>query len=180
MNRTLPAVAVCLALLPVAGCGDGTPQRDAPPGTTLDLGGVAYDVQAARELNPSSPDRALFAGVRGNGRTLPADHVWLGVFLQARNAADGPRATARSVEVADGLGHTFRPAPLPARNLFAYRPVTLAPGAAEPSPASPAASSPEQGSLLLFRLPLQDFLANRPLELRLRAAGRLASVQLDV
>jgi hypothetical protein len=82
--------------------------------------------------------------------------------------------------VADTVDHVFRPVALPPGNAYAYRPAALAPGATEPGPGSPAASMPGQGSLLLFRLPLDDFVSNRPLELRVWDAGALASVQLDV
>lgn len=172
------------ALAVVAGCGTDAPRRDAPPGTTLRLGGVAYAVQTSRELNADAADaRALFTGVRGGGRSLPGDELWLGVFVQAENESGEPRPTARSIVVADSLGHVFQPVALPRANAYAYRPATLPPGGSDPGPGSAAASSPEQGSLLLFRVPLADFLSNRPLELRLHAPHdprEIASVQLDV
>lgn len=184
VRRLAAALLAPAALAFATGCGDDGPQRDAQPGTTLHVGGVAYAVQASRELNPYGADaRPFFAGVRRGGRSLPPDQVWLGVFLQAQNESRGDRATARSIVVADDLGRTFAPVALPVGNLYAYRPMTLPPGGTEPAPASPAATSPEQGSLLLFRIPLESFLANRPLELRVRAPGdaaHIASVQLDV
>ena len=160
-----------------AACGGTAPQRDAPVGTPLDVGGVEYDVQTARELNPDAAgDRALFAGVRAPVRALPPDQVWLGVFLQAQNESDDARSAARSIVVADSLGHTFRPVSVARDNAYAYRPAVLAPGATLPAATSVAATSPEQGSVLLFRVPLANFLSNRPLELRIGDA----SVQLDV
>jgi hypothetical protein len=114
------------------------------------------------------------------GRRLPPDQVWLGVFVQAENRAKDARRTAAAITVADTADHVFRPVRLGDGNAFAYRPTTLAAGAAEPDPGSAAGSSPEQGALLLFHLPLRYFMGNRPLELRIAGHGGPASVQLDV
>jgi hypothetical protein len=171
--------AALTAALP--GCGGSTPQRDVPPGTPIEVRGISYDVQISSELNPDSDsDHAFFAGVPAAGRKLPPGQVWLGVFVQAQNESDGPRRAARSITVADTFNHVFRPVPLPPDNAYAYRPATLASGDSEPGPNSPAASSSEQGSLLLFHVPLGYFMDNRPLELRVADAGQLASVQLDL
>ncbi|HEX2085976.1 MAG TPA: hypothetical protein VHF89_09865, partial [Solirubrobacteraceae bacterium] len=107
----LPRLAAGLlligALTLVSGCGGNAPTRDAPAGTTLHLDGVAYTVQTSRELNADAADsRPFFVGVRAGGRALPADELWLGVFLQAENESDGPRALARSIDLADSMGHT--------------------------------------------------------------------------
>jgi hypothetical protein len=180
-TRSLLFVAVAIAVAAIAGCGSPTPQRDAPPGTTLEVNGVSYEVQISRQLNPyDDGDRALFQGVPAAGRRLPGDQVWLGVFMQAENDSHDRRRAARSVSLADDFDHVFRPVRLPGVNDYAYRPVLLAPGETEPTPDSPAASAPEQGSLLLFHLPMSYCMSNRPLELRIRDHGTLASVQLDV
>ena len=180
-RRRLGLLVIAVATAVLFGCGDSMPQRDEQPGTPVEVRGVSYDVQISSQLNPDSDgDQPFFAGVPAAGRKLPPDQVWLGVFVQAQNESDGTRRTARSITVADTGDHVFRPVPLPTENDYAYRPATLAPGDSEPGPDSPAASAPEQGSLLLFRLPLNCFMENRPLELRVADHGRLASVQLDV
>ena len=135
----------------------------------------------AAALNPyGDGDRAFFVGAPAGGRRLPPDRIWLGVFLQAHNDSDRPRRAAGAITLADSFDHVFRPVPLGADNTYAYRPTTLAAGDSEPGPSSPAAYSPEQGSLLLFDVPLTYFMSNRPLELRVSGHGRFASVQLDV
>jgi hypothetical protein len=180
-HRSLSLLVIAVSTAALIGCGGSTPQRDAPAGTRVELRGVSYDVEFSSQLNPDSDsDHPFFAGVPAAGRKLPPDQVWLGVFVQAQNESDGPRRAARSITVADTVDHAFRPVRLPPENDYAYRPATLAPGDSEPAPESPAASSPEEGSLLLFHLPLDYFMENRPLELRVSDHGQVASVQLDV
>ena len=176
LRRRLPGFGAALLVTVLAGCGDPVPRRDAPPGTALRVGGVSYAVQTARDLNPrSAGDRPFFAGVPRAGRGLPTDRVWLGVFLQAQNDSGSTRHTASGMTLADTHGHVYRSVPLGPGNDYAYRPETLGPGDTEPDPESPASSSPEQGSLVLFHLPLGAFLHGRPLELRVGAVGvRLA------
>jgi hypothetical protein len=180
-RRSASLLVVAVSTAALVGCGGSTPQRDAPPGTPVEVRGVSYDVQISSELNPDSDsDHAFFAGVPAAGRKLPPDQVWLGVFVQAQNDSDATRRAARSITVADTVDRVFHPVRLPPENDYAYRPATLAPGESEPAPESPGASSPEEGSLLLFHLPLDYFMENRPLELRISDHGQLASVQLDV
>lgn len=180
-RRSLSLLVIAVSTAALIGCGGSTPQRDAQPGTPVEVRGVSYDVQISSQLNPDSDgDHPFFAGVPAAGRKLPPDQVWLGVFVQAQNESNGPRRAASAITVADTVDHVFRPVRLPSENAYAYRPATLAPGDSEPAPDAPAASSPEQGSLLLFHLPLDYFIGNRPLELRVSDHGQLASVQLDV
>jgi hypothetical protein len=94
LRSSRPTVGAALIVALLAACGDPVPRRDARPGTSLRVGGVTYDVQTARVLNPASAgDRSFFAGAPRAGRGLSADRMWLGVFLQAENnsAARGAR-----------------------------------------------------------------------------------------
>jgi hypothetical protein len=180
LRRGGAVLALAVVFAALAGCGS-TSQRDAAAGTPIEVDGISYQVQLSRELNPDSgSDHPFFAGVPAAGRHLPSDQIWLGVFLQGQNQSHELRRTAVAITVADAFNHDFRPVGVAPGNDYAYRPETLAPGDAEPSPDSPAADAPEQGSLLLFHLPVEYFLADRPLELRIAEHGQLASVQLDV
>ena len=180
-RRTLGLLVPAALVAALVGCGSATPQRDASAGTALQVGGVSYDVQISRELNPdSASDSPLFAGVPAAGRNLPPDQVWLGVFLQAQNDSGSMRRTTSSITVADTDNHVFRPVALPGGNDSAYRAEPLAPGDTEPNADSPAGTSPEQGSVLIFHVPLDYFTSNRPLELRIADHGRLGTVQLDL
>ena len=173
LRRSRLGVGPALLVAVLAGCGHPVPQREAPPGTSLRVGGVSYVVQTARDLNPASAgDGSFFAGVPAAGRRLPADQVWLGVFLQAQNDTGGARRTASAMTLADADGHAYPPVAVGPANDYAYRPETLVAGGTEPDPDSPASSSPEQGSLVLFHLPLDAFLHGRPLELRIVAGER--------
>ena len=60
----------------------------------------------------------------------------------------------------------FRPVPLADTNVFAFRPTPLGPDEVKPKPDTAAASGPIQGSLILFRLPIES-LQNRPLRLEI-------------
>jgi hypothetical protein len=76
----------------------------------------------------------------------------------------------------------FRPVPLAAVNLFAYRPGTLGPKGIIPIADTAPAEGPIQGSLLLFKIPFAN-LENRPLELEIKspqAPQESASVALDI
>lgn len=171
------APAVLAATLLLAGCG-GAPDRDAPSGTTVVQDGVAYSVQTSRELNPSEPDdRTLLGG--GAGRLTGPDVTLVGVFLQASDEAQGPRRAVAAPQLVDAFGRVFRPVPLPPGATSAYRGGRLSPGQQIPSPESEAAQGPGSGAALVYRVPTDVFLTDRPFTLRFGGA-RAASVQLDL
>jgi hypothetical protein len=173
------SLAVVVATL-VAGCG-GAPDRDAPSGTTVVQSGVAYSVQTSRELNPAEPDdRALLDGVRRVGRLDGPDSTLLGVFLQATDQTQDPRRAVAAPQLVDAFGRVFRPLHLPAGDPSIYRGGRLAPGQQIPNPDSNAAQGPENGAALVYRVPTDVFLTDRPFTLRFGPGARAASVQLDI
>jgi hypothetical protein len=180
-HRIASAVVVTAAAATIAACGGGTPSRDAPEGSVVEVGGIAYQVQFSRELNPDmGSDHPFFAGVPDAGRALSPSEVWLGVFVQGENVSKQVRRASGAITVADAFDHVYRPVRLPAVNDLAYRANVLLPGQQEPSPDGPAGDGPEQGGLLLFHIPENDYVGDRPFELRLAAGRALATVQLDI
>jgi hypothetical protein len=78
------------------------------------------------------------------------------------------------------FGETFEPLPLPPADPFAYRGRRLAPGDDIPGPQSVATESPENGAIIVYRVPTGVFVSNRPFTIRFGANARAASVQLDL
>lgn len=164
----------------VAGCG-GAPDHDAPSGTTVVQDGVAYSVQTSRALNPQDPDDgALLQGVRGAKRLDGPDTTLMVVFLQASDEASGTRNAVTAPELVDAFGRVFRPLDLPAGNALAYHGGRLSSGQQIPDPRSDAAEGPADGAALVYRLPTDVFLTDRPFTLRFGAGDGAASVELDL
>jgi hypothetical protein len=184
MRRLLPTLAV--AVLALAGCGNKQAQtlHGDTEGAYLDLGGLKYQVQISRLLNPNSiEDRAYLVGLNAGQRRLPPGQQWFGVFMRVENAGKQKNVRAATdFEIVDTQNNKFRPIPLAPVNVFAYRGGTLNPADVVPPPDSPAGQGSIQGSLLLFKIPVANF-ENRPLELEIRssaAPGKTATVDLDV
>jgi hypothetical protein len=186
MRRLLPTLAVAVLALSAAGCGNKEEKtlRGDTEGSYLDLGGLKYQVQISRLLNPASiEDRAYLVGLNAGQRRLPAGQQWFGVFMRVENDGEAKNVRAATdFEIVDTQNNKFRPIQLAPQNVFAYRGGTLQPTDVVPPPDSPAGQSTIQGSLLLFKIPVSNF-ENRPLELDIRssaAPGQTASVDLDV
>lgn len=178
-RRLFPAAtATCLAVL-LAGCGPPS-DRNAPSGTTVTQDGIAYSVQFSRELNPYAPDDGQFLGgpARGKGLDRPGTTL-VGVFLQAENNASAARR-AVAPELVTAFEEAFTPLPLPSTDPFAYRAGRLEPGSEIPGPQTIAGESPEEGLVLVYRVPTGVFLTDRPFTVQFGSSDRAASVQLDL
>lgn len=168
------------AVIVLMGCGGSSLRHGAAPSDTVSVDGVSYKVTRVEVLDPAADnDRAL---LEGTPTSLPPGARWLGVFVQATNTAGSPRRATGAIAVVDGAHRVFH-AVRPARgNAYAYRAVVLGRHDGLPWPDSPAALSPEQGSVLLFEVPPSDVQPGSGLELRLYDPGRradFASVRLD-
>jgi hypothetical protein len=171
--------ALFAAALAAAGCGS-PPDRDAPDGTTVVQDGVWYSVQTSRELDPDSPDDRVFLGGRGAKRLDRPGVTLVGVFLQARNHASSPRRSVAAPQLVDAFGETYEPMRLPAGDTFAYRGARLGPGERIPVKQSVPRESPENGLILVYRVPVGVFVTDRPFSVRFGSGDRDASVQLDL
>jgi hypothetical protein len=184
--RLILLCAVFAGLLAATGCGanseTGYQVAATDEGQYLEVGGLKYQVQISRQLNPNdNEDRSYLIGAPSGGQLSPGEE-WFAVFMRVQNDGDRPARATSDFTITDTQGNTFRPLPLGNENVFAYRPHMLQPGELIPLADSAAATDPIQGSLILFKLK-QDDLQNRPLTLKIGSgsgAGQTASVELDL
>jgi hypothetical protein len=174
------AVVLATAVLGLAGCGP-PPDRDAASGTTVKQDGVAYTVQISRALDPAQPDdRALIAGIPHLASLEAEDTTLVGVFIQAANTSPDRRRAVAAPELDSADNQRYRPLALPAGNQYAYRGGQLAAGQEIPGPTSPSAELPDDGAVLVYRVPTGVFLTDRPYTLAFGTGSHAASVQLDL
>jgi hypothetical protein len=182
MPRRLP-VLLCLAVLGagVAACGEADVEQGveepAREGLALELEGVDYNVFITRQLNPAiPPDTAYVQEVEEPAR----DETLYGVFLQACNFSDDPHETVDGFKIVDNQGNEFEPEELPLENPFAYHPRELLTNECIPEAGGVAQLGPTAGSMLLFRLPLEN-TEYRPLELEIEGTGdQHLTFELDI
>ena len=139
-------------------------------GIYLDVGGLKYQIQMSRYLNPNDiEDREYLSGAARRARSSSrADEIWFGVCVRvAERRPTRPAGRPTTSEIHDTQDNVFRPIPVDT-DINAVR----LPGAGRRrrAPCSAArhalpARAPIQGSLLLFKIKT-DSLQNRPLELR--------------
>ncbi len=163
---------LCLAALAGGATACGTKDEEqgvdepAREGIALELEGVEYNVFITRQLNIKvPPDDAYFEGPEAEpGETL------YGVFIQVCNRSDELHQTVDEFKIKDNQGNEFEPEELPEDNAFAYHVGELAPDECFPEAGSVAQLGPTAGTMLLFRLPLQN-TEDRPLELAVEGEG---------
>jgi hypothetical protein len=173
---------LCLAALAVGAgaCGNADEhpgvEEPAREGLALELDGVEYNVFITRQLNLEiTPDEAYYDGPEPEpGETL------YGVFLQACNRTEDTQQTVDAFKITDNQGNEFEPEELPEDNQFAYHASELLPEECIPEAGSVAQLGPTAGSMLLFRLPLEN-TEYRPLELEVEGEGdEHLSFELDL
>jgi hypothetical protein len=184
LRTPLLALLALAALGLLAGCGN---RQDVvtsaeTEGPYLDVGGLQYQVQISRQLNPNdTEDSAYFIGVP-DAEKLKPDETWFGVFIRVKNPTGRFEHPAREFEISDTQGKRYRPVAVGRDNIFAYRPTPISPAGVLPESDSAAAEAPIGGAMLLYRLTL-DTLANRPLELKIFSGSGSppeGKVELDV
>jgi hypothetical protein len=186
VSRRIALIAVALVALAAGGCGNKEDEikHAETEGTYLDLGGLKYQVQISRQLNPADvEDHSYLTGVpRTLARLAPGDS-WFAVFMRVENNGDKSLPAADSFELKDTQGNTFTPVPIARINPFSYHGGFVAPKNALPPRSSVAqANESVDGALILFKVPVEAY-ANRPLELTIkdpRNPRDVATVDLDV
>jgi hypothetical protein len=173
MLRKLVLLAVFTALL--AGCGNKTELTTVAEteGVYVDVGGLTYQVQLSRFLNPGDvEDKQYLVGLpEGVPPQLPGGEIWFGVWMRVKNYSDPTLTPTNEFLIKDTEGNEYRPIPIDTKvNPFAYQPIPLQHAQVLPTPDSAAASGPIQGSLILFRLKTES-LQNRPLVLSIEQNG---------
>ena len=182
LRRYSSAAAACIALaLAAGGCSTGRPNGAAREGLDVQLAGLAYNVYITRELNlRNAEDRGYYRGPEA-----PPGYALYGVFVRVCNTRSGFRTPLATFTIEDNQGNQFHPLPLPADNVFAYRPRVLSHNACIPETGSAAADGPTGGALLIYKFPLTA-LENRPLEMVIQARSGPAApphskrIELDI
>jgi hypothetical protein len=181
-TRLLAACAVAAGLLVTAGCGHSETSAQVAAtseGLYLEQGGLKYQVQISRFLNPADPEDSSYLNGLPQGTKLGPKDIWFGVFMRVENDNERPATATSDYVITDTLHHSFRPVQLDTNiNPFAYRPHPLQPGSLLPNPNSVAGQGAIKGSLVLFKIN-EDDLQNRPLLLHI-GRTRPAQVELDL
>lgn len=153
-------------------------------GVYVEAGPITYQLQVSRLLNQySTEDSQYVKGVSPSEAKLNSSQLWYGVFLWAKNQGNRPAMSTDNFDIVDTLGNMYYPVHLnPSLNPYAWTAQTLAPGATQPGPDTPASFGPTQGELLLFKMN-ESIYANRPLTLQIRSpsTGKVwATIALDL
>jgi hypothetical protein len=186
MSRSLrrSALVALVAAVSLAASGCGNKQENTTVAETegiyLDLGGMKYQIQMSRYLNPSDvEDRSYLLGLP-SGVQPSGKEVWFGIWMRVQNESKQALPVATEYEIHDTQGAVYRPVPIDAKsNPFAYQAGDVGPGSILPSPDSAAGNTAIQGSLLLFKVKV-DSLQNRPLELKIIQGGDTDTADIDV
>lgn len=172
LPRLLALLALALAAVAISACGaehdsEARQVRADTEGLYLELGGLQYQVQSSRQLNPADEtDRAFFVGIPQDARDLEAGQTWFAVFLLVQNNSDEAQPAAEAFEIIDTQERVYRPVPLGRENVYRYRAFTIPPGGTLPESDTTARESAIGGALLMFKITNQS-LDNRPLEFKI-------------
>jgi hypothetical protein len=179
-------ILVCLlgTALGLSACGkSNTPPTSENNGVYVTAGPITYQLQISRQLNPySTEDRTYITGLPVAQATLGPTQMWYGVFLWAKNQTSRPERSTDAFDIVDTEGTHYYPLTVnPQLNDYAWTAQSLAPGATQPAPDTPASWGPTQGELLLFKLPNAVY-DNRPLTLEIRSPTRKlwGAISLDL
>jgi hypothetical protein len=151
-------------------------------GIYLAAGGLKYQIQLSRELNPSLPEDSAYLSDLAPGTAPPGKgREWFAVWMRVQNDGKHAARSTSDFDITYTLGHFYTPIGVSPRNILSYQPTTLARGSIYPySETAIAQSGPREGSVILFQIDTSAY-QNRPLVLHIHApGGDEASVTLDL
>jgi hypothetical protein len=184
-RRLVTLLLVLVAALAVGACGNKESEtlHGDTEGIYIDVGGLKYQVQISRVLNPTDREDRDYLVDLPASEQLAADENWFAVFMRVENDSDKAAPATDSYSIKDTQGNVYKPVAMGPKNVFAYRPAVLQPKDILPLPTTSAAEGTIQGSMVLFKIPVANF-QNRPLELEIPppegAEGGTGTVDLDV
>jgi hypothetical protein len=182
-SRLVTLMLVALAAVALGACGnkEEVTLHGTTEGVYVDVGGLKYQVQISRLLNPTDREDSGYLVDLPAGDQLGTDENWFAVFMRVENDSDKAAPATNGYSIKDTQGNVYKPIAMGPKNVFAYRPAVLQPNDLLPLPGSPAAENTIQGSMLLFKIPVANF-QNRPLELQIPPpqGGATGTVDLDV
>jgi hypothetical protein len=183
--RLLLLVLLASFVAVVAGCGEKEEayKEAKSEGLYLRAGGLKYQIQLSRTLNPRmAPDNEFLRGLPRSEKLPGKDEEWFGVWLRVENDSDKPHFAARRFEITDSLDKVYEPVAIKtAENPHAYIPGRhLSPRQLMPDPQSLVGQTGIRGAFLLFKLNLSAY-QNRPLEFVIKPPiDREAKTELDL
>jgi hypothetical protein len=182
--RLLSLLLVALAAVALGACGDKQARTThaATEGTYVDVDNLKYQVQISRLLNATDrEDEGYLIDLPASEQLSPKE-AWFAVFMRVENDSDKPGRAAKGYTIKDTQGNVYHPVVMGPKNVFTYRSAVLQPKDLLPLPSSAAAENTIQGSMLLFKIPFENF-QNRPLELDIPSPSgskEVGTVDLDV
>ena len=181
MRRAAPTAALialsALAAIAAGGCSSTQDDLSVAEGTPVTLGNLEYNVQVSRFLNPSDQEDQSY--LQGAPPLANGDY-YLGVFLTIDNTGYQKASLPTRYDVYDTQHNTYTPVTMD--NDFSLPLGGKVPAREQiPNADSIAANSPIGGLMLLFVIH-ESSTENRPLTLRIPAAGNRAPgrIQLDI
>jgi len=185
--RRIALVLVSLAavLVVVTGCGPekhSAYKEATTEGPYLEAGGLKYQIQISRELNPALDEDKAYVHDLGPGVVPPAaGHEWFAVFMRVENDSKQAALMASDFDIKDTLGNVYRPVAVKPANILSYQPKTLQPKDIYPNSQSAIGQSgPRRGAVILFQINTSAY-QNRPLEMTIHAPdGDQARVSIDL
>lgn len=157
-------------------------KRAKTEGLHLDAGGLKYQIQLSRLMNPKiALDRSLLRDVPPTEQKPNREQAYFGVWLEIENDSKGIHQSASQFEIEDSLGKKYEPIAIdPEKSPFYYASTRMKPHAVLPDPDSPPGQTSPGGLFLLFKLDLTAY-QNRPLEFRIiPPVDADAEVELDL
>src|SRR4051794_38877061 len=115
MPRPRLLIVVLVAALAVIGAGcarkqQGGYKRAKTEGLDLKAGGLKYQIQLSRSLNPQLElDRSLLRYVPPGEHQPTATQEWFGIWLRTENDSTKPAFSATKFEIEDSLGKRYTP-----------------------------------------------------------------------
>jgi hypothetical protein len=182
-RRLVTLLLVALAAVALGACGnkEEVVLHGDTEGIYIDVGGLKYQVQISRVLNPTDrEDRDYLVDLPADQQLKP-DENWFAVFMRVENDSDKAAPATDAYSIRDTQGNVYKPIAMGPKNVFVYRPAVLQPKDILPLPSTGAAENTIQGAMVLFKIPVANF-QNRPLELEIPPpkGGETGTVDLDV
>jgi hypothetical protein len=178
LEPLLALLAALVVAVAVAACGGDEEITSGTEGEYINAGNAVYQVQLSRLMNPDQrPDDDYLRGQP----TLTAGQQYVGVFLTVENDGKKAYVPPRDMKVVDTQGNEYLPIDVSATGFGLSFSDPIQPSQKTPDPDSPAATGPEGGALVLFRMSEGSVTENLPLELKIPApAGKESDVRLDL
>ncbi len=159
-------------------CGGDQKTTSGTEGEYVNAGNAVYQVQLSRLMNQEQqPDSDYLRGQP----SLAGSQRYVGVFLTLENDGKTAYLPPRDMKVVDTQGNEYLPIDVSSTGFGLSFTTPIEPHKKAPTPDSPAATGPEGGALVLFRVSETSVTENLPLQLKIPApAGKESDVRLDL